>query len=191
MIVNIRGTSGSGKTTLMRWFLEQCDSVEKILVKGKKKVQALKCIYKGELIHVLGSYDNLCGGCDTISTQDEVCRLIEEYDFEGHVLFEGLMISHIYERYASLARKDIDNWVFFMLETDFDMCIDHIRERRVKQERTTELKDSVFKNARRTYDATYRIRKKFENEEIAWVEIPMENRFKKFQEHLDIYLGAD
>lgn len=196
MILNIRGTSGSGKTTLMRHFMELCPSVKEIIPEGQKKAEAVECIYKGEKIFVLGSYASICGGCDTVkttkekNTQERVCELIENYSFEGHVFFEGLFISHIYERYAALAREDVDNWLFVMLETDFDLCMKHIQERRVKQGRPTELKDTVFSNARRTYDATYRIRDKFTAEGITWENLPMEDRFNQFEELLDFYLGT-
>ena len=188
MIINIRGTSGSGKTTLMRHFFTLCDSVEDIYPEGSKKAEAVKCVYKGETIFVLGSYVNKCGGCDTINKQDTVCRLIEDYSFEGHVMFEGLMISHIYERYAAQARADIDNWCFFMLETKFETCIEHIRQRRREQGKDDTLKDTVFTNARRTFDATYRIRAKFTDEKINWEEIPLVDRFEIFEEDLDNYL---
>lgn len=191
MIINVRGTSGSGKTTLMRHFMSLCSSVEEIIVKGSKKIEAMKCVYKGEVIFLLGSYANKCGGCDTINKQDTVCQLIEDYSFEGHVMFEGLMISHIYERYAAQARADIDNWCFFMLETKFETCIEHIRQRRREQGKDDELKESVFKNARRTFDATYRIRDKFTNEGINWKEIPLENRFDLFELYLDDLLGLE
>jgi len=196
MNINMRGTSGSGKTTLARHFMELCSSVEPIIPAGQKKPEAYRCIYKGETVYLLGSYESLCGGCDTVkptkemNTQERVCELIENYEFEGHILFESLFASHIYERYASLARADIDNWVFFMLDTDFDTCMKHIQERRVKQGRNTELKDSVFKNAKRTYDTTYRIREKFTAEGITWENLPMRDRFNNFEGLLDFYLGV-
>lgn len=190
MIINIRGTSGSGKTTLARHFMELSTSVTAIEAPSGRKDEAYECNYKGETVYLLGSYRNLCGGCDTISSQDDVHATIAKYKEKGHVLFEGLFISHIYGRYAEAATADPDNWVFFMLETPFDTCIDHIVERRVKQERTTELKDSVYNNARKTYDSTYRIREKMTRDGISWEELPMGNRFELFESLLDFYLDV-
>ena len=191
MIINVRGTSGSGKTTLMRHFMSLCSSTENIYPEGSKKAEALKCIYKGQIVFLLGSYANTCGGCDTINKQDTVCQLIEDYSFEGHVMFEGLMISHIYERYAAKARVDVNNWWFLMLETKFETCMEHIRQRRREQGKDDTLKESVFTNARRTFDATYRIRDKFTAEGINWKEVPLTNRFGLFEMYIDDILGLE
>lgn len=194
MIINIRGTSGSGKTTIARHFISLCSEITAITLEGEKKPEAYHCIYKGQTVFLLGSYESICGGCDTVkkskeqNTQEKVCELIDKYYLEGHIIFEGLFISHIYERYASRAREDIDNWVFFMLETPFETCMTHIQERRVKQGKDTTLKDTVYHNARRTYDSTYRIRNKFTAEGIVWEELVMENRFEIFEGLLDFYL---
>tara|TARA_R110000851_G_scaffold96792_2_gene209957 strand:- start:37089 stop:37670 length:582 start_codon:yes stop_codon:yes gene_type:complete len=185
MIINIRGTSGSGKTTLMRHFFELCDSVTEIKPEGAKKIKGYECVYKGETVFVVGSYSNACGGCDTVSTQDEICQLIEDFSFDGHVLFEGLFISHIYGRYAEMAKKDPENFLFVMLETSFEICMEHIRERRRAAGKSDVLADSVFKNARRTYDSTYRIRDKLSNDNLNWVELPLEDRFNKFEDIVD------
>lgn len=185
MLINIRGTSGSGKTTLMRHFFSLCDSIEPIYADGVKKPKGYRCEYKGELVFVVGSYETVCGGCDTVSTQDEIHQLIEDFAFDGHVLFEGLFISHIYGRYAKLAKSDPDNFLFIMLETDFDTCMEHIRKRRRESGKDDHLKDSVYHNARRTYDSTYRIREKLDVDGLHWVELPLDNRFERFEEILD------
>lgn len=188
MILNIRGTSGSGKTTLIRKFFELCDSKETIQPADSKKPKGYKCSYKGETVFVVGSYENVCGGCDTVSTQDEIQQLIEDYAFDGHVLFEGLFISHIYGRYAEMAKADPNNFVFIMLETPFDTCMEHIKQRREASGKSTVLKDSVYNNARKTYESTYRIRNKLTNDGLTWEELPLENRFQLFEELLDFYL---
>lgn len=190
MIINIRGTSGSGKTTLMRKFLGSCTSTKELFGKtlGPRKPEAMECQYKGQTIYVLGSYRNTCGGCDAIPKQDYVHQFIQDYSISGHVIFEGLMISHIYGRYAESAKADLDNWLFLMLDTEFETCIEHIRKRRREAGKSDELKESVFRNARRTYDSTYRIREKMDNDGITWYNIPMENREVVFFKLLDKYL---
>lgn len=192
MIINIRGTSGSGKTTVMRHFISQCTQGDNIYApaigKRKPRVEAIECLYKGEPVYVLGSYDSACGGCDTINNQNLVCEYIEKYKTQGHVLFEGLMISHIYERYAAQARLDKDNWLFIMLETPFEKCLQHITDRRVAAGNTKPLGPKVPINARRTYDSTYRIRTKFTAEDISWEELPMYRRLDNFDSILGVYL---
>ena len=188
MIINIRGTSGSGKTTLMRKFFEMCDSKEAIVPVGAKKPKGYKCSYRGKTVFVVGSYENACGGCDTISTQDEIQQLVDDFSFDGNVIFEGLFISHIYGRYAEMAKANPSNFVFFMLETEFDTCIEHIKKRREEAGNFEELKDSVYRNARRTYDSTYRIREKLTRDNLQWEELPLKGRFTLFEDLLDFYL---
>lgn len=191
MIINIRGTSGSGKTTLIKHFFTLCESVEEIeqLTKSnRKKIIGYKCVYKGEEIVVLGSYVNACGGCDSISSQDEITDLIESYSLDYHVIFESLFISHIYGRYAEIAKRSPKDFLFIMLETPFDTCMDHIRLRREEAGKPTELKESVYRNARKTYDSTYRIRTKLTNDNLQWEELGLDNRFKLFEDMLDFYL---
>lgn len=190
MILNIRGTSGSGKTTLVRKFFELCDDKRDMYIPDRKKPIGYECNYKGEIVFVLGSYENNCGGCDTIKTQDQITQLVDDLSMEGHVLFEGLFISHIYGRYAELAKQHEGEFVFIMLETDFDKCMEHIKTRREATGNMEELKDTVYKNAGNTYRATYRIREKLTNEGIPWEELPLENRFELFEDMLDFHLGV-
>ena len=190
MLINIRGTSGSGKTTLMRTFFELCTSVEPVWPKDSKKPKGYQCQYKGETVFAVGSYESVCGGCDTVSTQDEIHQLIDDFSFDGHVMFEGLFISHIYGRYAELAKRNPDNFLFIMLETDFDTCMEHIRKRRRDSNKDDHLKDSVYHNAKKTYDSTYRIRNKLDNDGLNWIELPLENRFERFEEIVDDHLGV-
>ena len=190
MIINIRGTSGSGKTSLMRHFMENCSSVTPIQPNGSKKIKGYECIYKGQKIFVVGSYSNACGGCDTISTQDEIHSLIDDFAFDGHVIFEGLFISHIYGRYAERAKSDPENVVFFMLDTPFDTCMEHIRKRREEAGNTEDLKDSVYRNARKTFDSTYRIRDKLTKDGLQWENITMDKRVEQFDSLLDFYLDC-
>lgn len=188
MIINVRGTSGSGKTTIIRKLIERYGIHKTYPYPDRPgKVEANLISYTNGDIFLLGSYENVCGGCDTVSTQDLVCELIDWYAPLGHVIFEGLMISHIYERYASRAREDIENWVFFMLDTDFEKCTSNIKKRRKAAGKDGPMPDSVYKNARRTYDSTYRIREKFTKESILWENIPWENRENHFFELLDYY----
>jgi hypothetical protein len=190
-IVNIRGTSGSGKTTLVRHFLDECSSTTELFgLFGKGKPEAMECVYHGQTVYLLGSYRNTCGGCDSIPKQDYVHQLVQDYSIAGHVLFEGLMISHIYGRYAEAARSDLASWVFLMLDTPFDTCMEHIRQRRIEAGKDPELKESVYRNARRTWETTYRIREKLTADGITWYNLPMANRTPEFLNIMHAILGT-
>lgn len=95
MIVNVRGAGGSGKTTLVRSIMDLYIERRPMHVEGRK--QPLYYVLEGEGLEplvVLGHYETVCGGCDTIKTQDAIVDLARERYREGYrVLFEGLLLS--------------------------------------------------------------------------------------------------
>ena len=139
MIVNIRGTSGSGKSTLVRNLMN--------ILGGWRNLRTGHCVgspnkaeyiesnnvlpLEGGKLYAVGDYSAQCGGCDGIKTQDEVCRRVRYLDYFGspHTLFEGILISSIYERYSTLL-KDLGGVTAF-LDTPLEVCIEHVRKRRV------------------------------------------------------------
>ena len=68
MIIDLRGTNGSGKSTTVRNVLKHYTLMEQIPASGKP--MALRYSWMGRSLFVLGKYDNQCGGCDTIKTQE-------------------------------------------------------------------------------------------------------------------------
>ncbi len=81
--------------------------------------------------YVMGSYENVCGGCDTIKTQDEICDRVRRFAPLGHVLFEGLLMSNIFSRYNDLARElDPIPYIWAFLDTPLQLCLDRINARR-------------------------------------------------------------
>lgn len=129
MIVNIRGTSGSGKTTLMRQFMDHVGDWDQLMSENMRKVEGYRSLPDGAF-YVLGSYANVCGGCDGIPTQDAVCNRVREYAKHGSVLFEGLLISHLYTRYLNLAREYPQGFAFAFLDTPLDVCLERVQARR-------------------------------------------------------------
>jgi hypothetical protein len=160
VIINIRGTSGSGKSTLMRTFidrfkLEPADGTPTInqyfdnnanrrRIKeygywSKTAVPRIdKVRSKSMGLAIVGDYENDCGGCDGVTTkgaaQDEIQDRIDYFDRTNrHVLFEGLLISHIYGRYKEMAlEKPPGHFVFAGMDTPLELCKQQINERRAK-----------------------------------------------------------
>ncbi|MCR4301830.1 MAG: hypothetical protein NUV51_09490 [Sulfuricaulis sp.] len=133
MVINIRGTSGSGKSTV----------VYEIMKKGvvtpldaNRKPEGYRVDIPGlqKPVYVVGPYVTVCGGCDAISTQDEICRRIREYSRLGHVLVEGLLMSHSFARYVALDRElfawDETHCIWGFLDTPLEICLDRVRARR-------------------------------------------------------------
>lgn len=162
MIVNLRGTSGSGKSTIA--FAIMAKSLEKtaITVPGTRgeliqgyEMRVSEAPYYKKL-RVVGKYETQCGGCDGINTQNETERRVRTWHGEGyHVLFEGLLISHIYGRWAQVA-KDCKPFRFVFLDTPLDVCIERVKQRRLSKGNDKPLNTDntvqKWKDARRVFD---------------------------------------
>lgn len=133
MVINIRGTSGSGKTTLTRGIMAK--GIVASMGDNQKKPDGylVKLPFAAQPLFIVGSYENTCGGCDAISTQDEICDRVRAYSSLGHVIMEGLLMSHSFARYAALDRELAETgvksiWAF--LDTPLEVCLDRVRARR-------------------------------------------------------------
>lgn len=126
-VVNLRGTSGSGKTTIVR----------NVLNKGhwEKWAEDKKVLgyYNNDLMWaVVGSYENICGGCDGIKTQDETETRIKTLLSCGYnVLFEGLLVSTITSRWEKFAKTVDANVLFYYIDTPIEECIERVKQRRI------------------------------------------------------------
>lgn len=163
MIINIRGTSGSGKSSLVRELMNQADEIEEIRpasAGGKLVGYSLEGLADKD-VHVVGSYHTACGGCDGIKTQDEVCARVRRFAKMGHVVFEGLLISHIYGRYKAL-HQELDglmgqgpyHWLF--LDTPLEVCLENVAKRREARGNTAPLNPTntiqKWHDSRRVFD---------------------------------------
>jgi len=158
VVINIRGTSGSGKSYIVRQLLEACGmGVSSYEVKHHGKTLATGVVLpSGVPMFAIGSYVNVCGGCDTITNQDWICSTVRYFSQFGHVVFEGLIVSHLWTRYRELTREINGfglqyKWLF--LDTPLEACIENVLKRR--EERGTK---SEF-NTQNTEDKWYAIQK--------------------------------
>lgn len=127
-VVNLRGTSGSGKTTIVRNILSH-GHWEKWCVQGK----ILGYINEDLKWAVIGSYENTCGGCDGIKTQDETedrIRFLLGYGYS--VIFEGLLISTLTSRWEKFAKSIDANMLFYYIDTPVEECIERVKLRRLQ-----------------------------------------------------------
>jgi hypothetical protein len=130
MIVNIRGTSGSGKSTLAKLAIEHflC------LPKHNEKGRVTEYLDVNRHLLVLGSYETECGGCDTIKTQDEiVTRVVVGERLAKNLLFEGALVSTIAQRYLDLAALYPGRFIFAIMDTPLDLCLERVMERRARR----------------------------------------------------------
>ena len=141
MLFNPRGTNGSGKTTVATALVPPASSERLVLFETRTKAGRPKPVigYRSEdNVVLVGRYDTNCGGCDGISTQNEIQRAIEAaLALEPRaVIYEGLLISGLYGRYEQLARdynrKTGQPHVMAFLDTPLELCIARTRARTQK-----------------------------------------------------------
>ena len=126
MVVNVRGTSGSGKTYAVRYVMDQLHARP---VRGNKSKKPLYYELDGG-VYVIGSYENVCGGCDTISDMDTVMARVEGCASKGSVIFEGLLVTGSYGRWLEVSKRVGGDFVWAFLDTPLDVCIERIMARR-------------------------------------------------------------
>lgn len=127
-IVKIHGCSGAGKTTLVREILRLAGNVYPI--RGTSdKVEAYRCVFN-DPVYVLGSYENNCGGMDTVSSADAAMRLVHAYSNQGHVIHEGLLQSTYYGKMGTDSKQYGDRYIYAFMDTDVETCIERVAARR-------------------------------------------------------------
>lgn len=132
LVINIRGNSGSGKTHLTREFMRLGKFEEVSWDSESFKAHDLCGTIGKQKWAVLGKYSNVCGGCDTIKTQDEVVRRVACHLANGrNVWLEGLIMSTIYGTVGAYSEQWKDRWVFCYLDTPRELCMTRITERRL------------------------------------------------------------
>lgn len=168
IILSIRSTFGGGKTTAVREFLNGYPSEELRGRDGKIRGYRVDARAAGieQPVYVIGKYDNVCGGCDAIPTQQEAANRILAAHPHGHVLFEGALVS------ASGVNGTVTQAIhptgadcYAFLDTPLEVCIERVLGRRAAAGNTKEFNpknlihkfDSVvstYKTLRReNYDA--------------------------------------
>ena len=170
MIINIRGTSGSGKTHTARSFMTAYQP-ETIVYMADGKVAAHCVYYKMMPVYVIGSYKNVCGGCDSIPTQNLACSLVRHFSQMGHVIFEGLLMSHLNARYHALYKELTgfgEMMVIAYMDTPIELSIERVQQRRLEKgnAKPFNTKNTIFH-----HDATLETKVRFEADgcETVWI----------------------
>ena len=136
MIVNLRGANGSGKSTVAHSFIKQSVACQVVpLASYSTPTGAARAVtgywLKDMDIIIVGAYRTQCGGCDGIKTQDLVCESVRlARQICANVLFEGVIVSTLFQRYADLARElNPKEFIFAYLNTPLKTCLARIQKR--------------------------------------------------------------
>lgn len=149
-VVNVRGANGSGKTTVVRELMAKMASVTPYKNPGEKGKRPSGYVCsppdpEQERLVIIGSYEATCGGCDTIATQDGICSAVRLAHDEGHdCVFEGIIVSNIWQRYADLIRET--RGVMAFLDTPLDVCLSRVYARRAAAGATGSVKDDQIRD---------------------------------------------
>jgi hypothetical protein len=131
-VINIRGTYGSGKTTLARFLMDSYVNQQAQYINGRKRplYYTLDHPNGGNPLAVLGSYETVCGGCDTIT---EIALIYDTVDFlqsNGYdVFYESLLLTADVNRTAQWYTNGWDLHIIY-LNVPTQVCIDSVNARR-------------------------------------------------------------
>ena len=135
MIISIRGTSGSGKTFLVRAIMAEYATRDPVMVPWNKRPVAYHLTRPTHRpLIVLGSYENKCGGCDTLAHitnfTDYIFDMVKwGHNFGADVVFEGLLMHSEVRRTAQLQADAFPIFVI-ALNTPLEVCLESINQRR-------------------------------------------------------------
>lgn len=144
----IRGTSGSGKTTLMyNLILNKSYGFTPVFRKPKEgeapkagSRAAPPIGYRSKKLNafIVGNYSTACGGCDGVTTVDEVVHRAKSALSRGyHVLMEGLLISGLHSKLTPMAKNNPMH--IYLLSTTVQDCLDRVVVRRAQRGEKREL----------------------------------------------------
>jgi thymidylate kinase len=153
-IIKIHGCSGSGKTTAVRQYMNSCVPTRKIIVNGKPEA------YQYGETYILGSYENTCGGMDTVGSATEVMALLDRYAPLGNVIFEGLLQSTYYGAMGTHSRKYGNDYIYAFLDTPIELCLERVIARRAASGRNNKFNPQLTRDKHKVINI---LRLKLEN----------------------------
>lgn len=154
-IIKIHGCSGAGKTTAVRSLLEMAESAVKLYDGSDQKVEAyqLKLVGVVAPVFVLGSYENNCGGMDTVESAAEAISLVHHYESQGHVIHEGLLQSTYYGAMGKDSQRYGGRYIYAFLDTPLDVCLARVVARREKNGSKNKFNPELTKDKWNTINA--------------------------------------
>lgn len=134
ILINIRGTNGSGKTYTTRKIVDQFPIVNRF------KTEEGITVYDHGNFYLIGSYDNDCGGLDTVRDFYQVAPLAIELLKTKSVLMEGLLWSSVFSAMHKLevqAREHGHLSIWCTFDDLIETMIGRVVERRARNGKFT------------------------------------------------------
>jgi hypothetical protein len=135
MLISIRSTNGGGKSTIVKTILCHYRGLPIFGLLGPKRPEAYSLRIPGvaKPVFILGPYHVASGGADQIQPYDLILDLLEKYAVQGHVLFEGVIVSSSYGRVGRLMERWGQEAVMAFLTTPLEQCIENVKKRRAEK----------------------------------------------------------
>lgn len=167
-VIKIHGCSGAGKTTAVRELLTHSENIfgqYTVIANSAKKIEAYQIgiQHVERPIFIIGSYQNNCGGVDTITDVQDVMDLVDKYADQGHVVYEGLLQSTYYGRMGEWSRKWGDNFIYAFLDTPKEVCVERVIARREANGTKTKFNPDM---TRQKWDTVQHLALKLENNRV-------------------------
>lgn len=148
-ILKIHGCSGAGKTTAVRQYMASLPGFRPIR-NTVGKIEAY--IDEGSKGIVLGSYENTCGGMDTVGSAAQVCALLDMYDGMGDIIFEGLLQSTYYGAMGKHSQRFGDRYIYAFLDTPIELCLERVIARRAASGRNNKFDPQLTRDKHATIE---------------------------------------
>ena len=124
-VFDIRGTCASGKSTLVRNILKRHENEVRL-------DEDIPYHFVPELnLVVLGRYDGSGSGVDNVKGSDRIQDFMRAKLKRHNVMLEGVIVSHIFARWDSMASEYGSNYHFFHLSVDIEECKKRVQARRL------------------------------------------------------------
>lgn len=133
-IIQLRGPSGSGKTTVMRRVMDILGQPVRVRPKDDPTRRAPSLlVWPDRKVAVVGHYDVLCGGCDTIKSRERPFELARMAADQGaSVLLEGLFTTMEFHRTVALQNDGYERHDVFIRPPEAE-CRANVEARRLSQ----------------------------------------------------------
>jgi len=150
VIFNLRGTNGTGKSTVAHHLIQKSGAEPLEFWPGTRKPNSKPKAYagqwKGVPIVILGSYETVCGGMDTITDINDAADLIAQYGTDDRfpiMFYEGLFISHCLGTVAKRMTDEglKDRTILGYLDTPLEECLRRVHKRRADRGQTKPFKE--------------------------------------------------
>ena len=156
-VISIRGSNGAGKTWVARKVMDRAepDFVKKVTLSNGVLVN----VYRNFVI--IGSYDRVCGGCDTVKTPQQVWDAVVQCAEHSNVIYEGVIVGNVFEptmildaRLKTIGAKLIP----ICLSTPFEQCVENVNKRRADEGKPPiEKTDNILTNDKKNISSARKL----------------------------------